>query len=186
MSITSNIEIAVLGLICEKPMHGYEIEKTIKERNMRYWTEISFPSIYKVLRKLEQKKLIKSEIKLAKNNISQKVYTATKSGQQTIKDKVKEILSSVDKTIWRIDLGISNFHLLTKEESKKCFKKYIESVDEKIKIYKELKIFFEKSNYPISDHALAIRPMMHLKAEKEWAIDFLNKLGGKQNGKKRK
>jgi DNA-binding PadR family transcriptional regulator len=179
MVTISNIEMTVLGLICEKSMHGYEIEKTIKERNMRYWTEISFSSIYKVLRKLEQKKLIKSKIKLAKNNISQKLYTITKKGQQVVKEKVKDILSNVEKIIWRIDLGISNLYLLNKEGAIECFKKYIESINERLEIYKQLNAFFEKNNYPQSDHALAIRPMMHLKTEKEWAIDFLNKLRGK-------
>lgn len=180
MGIVLNNEIAVLGLLCEKPMHGYEIEKTIKKRNMRYWTEISLPSIYKVLKKLEQKKLITSEIKFAKNNITQKIYTVTAKGRQAMKNRVKEILSTVEKTIWQIDLGIANIYLLNKEEAKECLQKYVVSIDKKIEIYKKLKIFFKKNNYPQSDIALAIRPLMHLRIEKKWAADFLNNnLGGK-------
>ena len=178
MSIISNIEIAVLGLICEKPMHGYEIEKTIGERSMRYWTEISLPSIYKVLKKLEEKGFIKSEIKLSKNNVSQKIYTATKSGRRAMKSSVIDILSNVEKTIWRIDLGIANICLLSKEERQESLNKYIESIDASIEVYETLKKFFEEKNYPLSDHALAIRPVMHLKAEKEWATQYL-KLGDK-------
>jgi DNA-binding PadR family transcriptional regulator len=172
MDIISNMEIAVLGLICEKPMHGYEIEKTIEERNMRYWTEISFPSIYKVLQKLENKELIKAEIKLSKNNISQKIYATTEKGQQTMKSSIMEVLSNVEKTIWRIDLGIANLCLLSKDERQECLQKYIKSIDESITIYKSLKDFFEEHHYPLSDHALAIRPMLHLEAEKAWAIKF--------------
>lgn len=172
MSIISNIEVAVLGLICEKPMHGYEIEKTIEERSMRYWTEISLPSIYKVLKKLEDKGFIKSEIKLSKNNLSQKIYTATKSGRHAMKNSVIDILSNVEKTIWRIDLGIANICLLSGEERQRSLAKYIESINASIEVYERLKKFFEEKNYPPSDHALAIRPIMHLKAEKEWATKF--------------
>lgn len=52
----SNKEMALLGLLSEKPKHAYEIENDIKERDMRYWTEISKSSIYKLLNKLEKKK----------------------------------------------------------------------------------------------------------------------------------
>jgi DNA-binding PadR family transcriptional regulator len=174
------MEIAVLGLICEKPMHGYEIEKTIEERNMRYWTEISFPSIYKILQKLEAKELIKAEIKLSKNNVPQRIYTATEKGQQTMKSSIMTIVSNVEKTIWRIDLGIANLYLLTKEERQDCLQKYIKSIDESIAIYKSLQAFFEEHHYPQSDHALATRPILHLETEKAWAMK-LSQLGEKTN-----
>lgn len=172
MIIISNVETAILGLICEKPMHGYEIEKTIEDRNMRYWTEISMPAIYKVLKKLEEKGLITLEIKLSKRNITQKIYTATEKGQSALKDSLMTILSKVEKPTERIDLGIANLCFLSKEEIQKSLQKYIESIDESILVYEELKKFFEDQHYPISDHSLATRPIMHLKAEKEWAVEF--------------
>jgi DNA-binding PadR family transcriptional regulator len=172
MNIISNMEIAILGLICEKPRHGYEIEKTIEDRNMRYWTEISLPSIYKIVKKLEEKGLIKSEIKLSKNNQTQKIYTTTKSGQNTLKNNLIAILSNVEKPIWRIDLAVSNLCFLSKQERRECLQKYITSIDESIKVYEDVIRFFGEHNYPQSDFALATRPIMHLKAEKEWAIEF--------------
>jgi DNA-binding PadR family transcriptional regulator len=168
----SDMEIAVLGLICEKPMHGYEIEKTIEERNMRYWTQISFPSIYKVLSKLEKKGAVKAEFKLSKNNLSQKIYSASNEGRRMMKESVVEILSNVEKTVWRVDLGIANLCILSKEEVQENLSKYIKSIDENIEIYKQVQAFFEKENYPLSDHALATRPVLHLQAEKEWALKF--------------
>jgi DNA-binding PadR family transcriptional regulator len=173
MNIISNMEIAILGLICEKPMHGYEIEKTIEDRNMRYWTEISLPSIYKILKKLEEKELIKSEIKLSKNNVAQKIYTATENGQTALKNSLINILSNVEKTTWRIDIAIANLCFLNKQERQESLKKYIQSIDESIRVYEGVKKFFEEHNYPQSDHALATRPIMHLRAEKEWAKQFI-------------
>ena len=49
----SNAELALLSLIVEQPRHAYEIEQVIEERNMRYWTEIGFSSIYRLLSKQE-------------------------------------------------------------------------------------------------------------------------------------
>ncbi len=172
MRIISNTEVAVLGLICENSMYGYEIEKAIEERNMRYWTEISMPSIYKVLKKLEEKDLITSELRLSKKGISQRIYTVTENGRQTLKNSVIDILSNVEKMIWRVDLGIANICVLSKEEIRASLRKYIESIDERMELYRKLLNFFKENDYPSSDHALATRPMLHLEAEKEWAIKF--------------
>ncbi|WP_163509840.1 PadR family transcriptional regulator [Fodinicola acaciae] len=51
-------ELTLLGLLVEKPRHGYELEEVIAERGMREWTEIGFSSIYYLLAKLRSKGLI--------------------------------------------------------------------------------------------------------------------------------
>jgi DNA-binding PadR family transcriptional regulator len=49
-----HIETALLGLISEKPMYPYEIEKSIWEYEMQYLTDILLSSIYKVLESLRK------------------------------------------------------------------------------------------------------------------------------------
>lgn len=44
----------------ERPCHGYDIERTIAERNMREWTDVGFSSIYYLLGKLEAAGLVAS------------------------------------------------------------------------------------------------------------------------------
>ena len=51
----TDAEFVVLSLICEQPMHGYQIEAEITQRNMRTWTDLSTSSIYYLLGKLEEK-----------------------------------------------------------------------------------------------------------------------------------
>ena len=51
-------ELTLLGLLVEKPRHGYELEEVIAERGMREWTEIGFSSIYYLLTKLRDRGLI--------------------------------------------------------------------------------------------------------------------------------
>ena len=35
----TDAEFVILSLICEQPLHGYEIENQINLRNMRAWTD---------------------------------------------------------------------------------------------------------------------------------------------------
>ena len=181
MPIISYREAALLGLLCERPMYAYEIEKIIEERNMRHWTEISFSTLYYELKKLQQKKLVTAKTKLSKNNVAQKVYTINIEGKKVMKQKIIEILSHVEKTIWQIDLGMANICLLNDKETIYAFTKYIKSIDKYIDMYQELVDFLKNKDYPDSDLAIAERPIMHLKIEKKWAKEYLE---GVKNGTK--
>jgi len=69
------IEPAILELLLEKPMHGYEIISTLEEKSHGMWRP-SAGSIYPTLQLLEEKDLVTSETKNGK-----KVYTITKQGK---------------------------------------------------------------------------------------------------------
>lgn len=78
----TNAELAILGLIVEKPRHGYAIEQTIEERGMRDWTEVGFSSIYYILNKLEKDALITSRLeKTPGRGPTRKVYEITEAGR---------------------------------------------------------------------------------------------------------
>lgn len=51
-------ELTLLGLLVEKPRHGYELEEVISARGMREWTEIGFSSIYYLLTRLRDRGLV--------------------------------------------------------------------------------------------------------------------------------
>jgi len=172
MNTISNLEASVLGLLCERPMHPYEIEKLVEERDMRYWTEISMSSIYKVLRKLEKEGMAKSKMTLSSNNVAKKIYAVTAKGRKKMKEKIKVLLTEWYKPIWPIDLAMSNLELLDREEVSQCFEKYIGSITKAIQCYTELRRFLE-GHCEVQGVALARRPLFLLEAEKQWAENFL-------------
>lgn len=173
MPTISNKEAALLGLLSEKPKHAYEIENDIQERDMRYWTEISMSSVYKLLNKLEDKKLLASKIKLSQNNVTQKVYALTKLGDKVFKDKLKELVSIWQPTIHPIDIGLANLSLLGKKSTLLELNKYSDAIDKMLKCYRELETFLVKSKCLIGNIQLATRRIYLLKAEKEWLMKFI-------------
>ncbi|MHA1364622.1 MAG: PadR family transcriptional regulator [Candidatus Freyarchaeota archaeon] len=52
---TLSTDICILGIVNEKPRHGYEIEKIIDHRGIRNWVDIRFSSVYNTLSRLERK-----------------------------------------------------------------------------------------------------------------------------------
>jgi DNA-binding PadR family transcriptional regulator len=169
----SNKETALLGLLSEKPKHAYEIENDIKERDMRYWTEISKSSVYKLLNKLEKRKLLKSEIKYSEKNVVQKIYSLTGGGKIAFKEKLKQLISNWQPSIHPFDISLANLNILSKKQTFEGLTKYGESLDQSIKCYEDLEKFLIDSKCPLGNIQLATRRIYMLKGEKEWLTKFI-------------
>ena len=51
----SAIDLAILGMVLEKPQSAYDLQKDVTYHNFSRWTRISAPSVYKrVLRLRDQ------------------------------------------------------------------------------------------------------------------------------------
>ena len=51
----NNAELAILGLLAEKPRHGYQLERLVQQRNMRDWADLALSTIYYTLKQLQKK-----------------------------------------------------------------------------------------------------------------------------------
>lgn len=51
------LELAILGLLKERPMHGYELRKQLGQKLGLFWT-VSFGSLYPTLKKLERRGVV--------------------------------------------------------------------------------------------------------------------------------
>jgi len=176
MTTISNKEATLIGLLSEKPKHAYEIEMDIENRDMRYWTDISMSSVYKLLRRLEEKKLLDSEVKLSQNNVAHRIYSLTDYGKRQFKEKLKTLLSKNQPAKYPIDIGLANLTLLEKDEAIEQLRKYAASIDDMIKCYKDLEKFLVNEGCSLANVQLATRRLWMLNGEKRWITKFLEEL----------
>lgn len=171
----SDLEASVLGLIYEGFSYGYQLEKTIEERNMRNWTEIAFSSIYYVLKRLEMNGYITSTTKSVDGR-SRKIYSITPDGQEIMKTKVKELLSQYHAITDPFDLGIGNLHHISYEDQIKALRSYRESLEERENFMQKRLAVMENSDWPIHVRGLVTRPIATLAAEKMWLDAYIEEL----------
>lgn len=76
-----DVRIALLRLIAEKPMHGYDLIRDLEERSGGMWRP-SPGSIYPTLQMLEDEGLVKSEEQDGK-----RVYTITDAGRKELDER---------------------------------------------------------------------------------------------------
>jgi len=114
----SPAEILLLGILFQKPLHGYELNKLIEERGVRQWANIGFSSIYYLLEKLESKGLIETEGALPK---AKKTFSITADGKKVCKAQTKSLLAERVPNRNPLMTGLANSFVLTEAALQKLF-----------------------------------------------------------------
>ncbi len=87
------LRIAILHLLRDKSMHGYEIMKRVEEKTQGHWTP-SHSMLYKMLENLESAELIASKSEM-KGEIERTVYTITKQGKIHVNEALKQLAQNI-------------------------------------------------------------------------------------------
>jgi DNA-binding PadR family transcriptional regulator len=122
----TDAEFVVLSLICEQPLHGYEIENQIKLRNMRAWTDLATSSIYYLLGKLEEKGLILPLPREAEssNDRPRKVFQASPEGIAAWKETTLGVLRRPRTTYTNFLMGLHNLWSISPTEARQAVTSY--------------------------------------------------------------
>jgi DNA-binding PadR family transcriptional regulator len=101
-------ELAVLGLLAERPRHGYELDQVIAERGMREWTPVAFSSLYYLLRKLEADGLVGR----LDGGGRRRTYALTDAGRRATAEATRRALATLAPTYPPVLVGLGNSLML--------------------------------------------------------------------------
>jgi DNA-binding PadR family transcriptional regulator len=76
-------EVALLGLLAERPKHPWQIQKDVEHRDMRSWSDLSTSTIYKRLRALEKGGLVASSTEVVDGR-ARNIYSLTDAGRKAL------------------------------------------------------------------------------------------------------
>lgn len=107
------IEVAVLGLLKDRPMHGYELKKELTAQLGQFW-QVSYGSLYPTIRRLEKAGAVervfpKEEVKRRKN-----IYRITSEGEELFHEALKDQEAPSDDA--RFGMKMAFFRYLGPEE----------------------------------------------------------------------
>lgn len=75
------LELAILGALKERPMHGYELKKRLSYLLGHLW-KISFGSLYPALKRLEAKNAVEKAYTVKEKTRNRYVYRITPEGEE--------------------------------------------------------------------------------------------------------
>jgi PadR family transcriptional regulator AphA len=83
------LEQALLGLLMQGPMHGYDLHRRAKEELGRIW-HIGISNIYGALKQLEETGHVESTLSPQDSRPARKIYRITRSGRKSFRDWVRQ------------------------------------------------------------------------------------------------
>jgi DNA-binding PadR family transcriptional regulator len=84
------VEVVVLGLLAEEPMHGYDLLERFRARSMGFWVEIGRASVYQTLHRLEERGLIAGRSQDGREGPDRRVFRITKAGRSRLGEGLSE------------------------------------------------------------------------------------------------
>ena len=88
------LEQALLGLLMQGPMHGYDLHRCAKEELGRIW-HMGISNIYGALKQLEEANYVESTLTPQAGRPPRKVYRITRSGRKIFRDWVKQPVPNI-------------------------------------------------------------------------------------------
>lgn len=166
-------EFAILSLVAEKPVYGYEIEQIIKGRGMREWTAVGFSSIYFLLNKLEAKEWIGSKKSIIPSSgLKRRIYSITKKGMKCCEQNTIRALSEPRANSNVFLIGLSNLPLLNHGQIITALSEYKDTLARK---KQELVEKMERQGFslPLNASAIFDHSITMIQSEIEWIDHFI-------------
>jgi len=164
-------ELTLLGLLVEKPRHGYELDEVIAERGMREWTEIGFSSIYYLLTKLRDRGLIEESGERARGK-ARKVFAPTPAGRRLCAEAAEQAIADLRPVFPPILVGLANQPVIPPDRLRAALTRRAETLAIRVT---EVRAAVPPNAPPfvraIFDHSLA-----HLEAEQAWLASYQEEL----------
>ncbi len=168
------LETTVLGIVATRSSHAYQIEKQIRERNIRERLPIGFSTIYSALKKLEKRGYLESHFEPQENLPGRRIYTVTPAGRVALVQQIKKSLSQPQRESSSFEVGLAFGTMLEKVELKEALSLYESDLSRLIQAKVREVTHFRDPN-PL-ERALLLRPLTLWQAERKWIRELMSLL----------
>jgi DNA-binding PadR family transcriptional regulator len=105
VSVT-RIDLLLLGLLVDRPMHGYELYQQIQSEGIDAWFNVSMAGVYYSLGKLREQGLVAESRQRGGRSTRKSIYHLTEEGRAAFFEAVESQAVSREKTYLNYDLVI--------------------------------------------------------------------------------
>lgn len=172
----TNAETAILSLVSETPLYGYQVEQLIEQRGMREWAEIGFSSIYYILNKLEENGWLTSEKFSDGDRPARKVYSLTPTGLEQLREALRQRLRCPRPRSSDLDLALSGLPVLSLSEALLELRTCRDDLQFRLERVKAKREMDRQMGLPYYVEALFDHSLELMQAELTWVKSFIQQL----------
>lgn len=124
----ATIDLIVLGMVKQRPLSAYDIQKLVEYRNISRWVKISTPSIYKKVIQLEEKGCLAASMVREGKMAEKAVYTLTQEGEREFERLMLEISGEPIRIFLDFNAVIVNLDSLPADRRRLCIERIEQSI----------------------------------------------------------
>ncbi|MGQ9666705.1 MAG: DUF4388 domain-containing protein [Anaerolineae bacterium] len=169
------LDLLVLGLLQERPMHGYELFQLIKTERIDRWFNISMPGVYYALGKLRDRGYV-SEIRQRRGSVDKAIYRLTDAGRQAFFEALETHVAGHIPIHFDYDLSIYLLNRLPVERALTLMERRLESLRQwQIQVREEME---ENSELNPRLRAIFDHTLRFITMERMWMGELIESIQG--------
>lgn len=178
MAELTRIDLLLLGLLMDHPMHGYELHQQVKEEGIDRWFNLSLPGIYYSLGKLRDRGLVLEMQRARTGGTIRAVYRVTERGREAFFSRLDAEATSRDRPSLDYDLVVyflNKLPLSRAEELLAQRSRFLQSWGEELQTHLTEE---EAQGTPLLRLALLEHARRYARMEQEWMDCLLRAIRG--------
>lgn len=168
----------MLGLVIERPQHGYDLEQVIERRGIRQWTDIGFSSIYYLLTKLEQRGLLHVPEAPAAAR-SRRIFHATGDGREAAARAALAYVAEARPVPHPLLVGLANLPLIPAGRYAQALRARLTQLDARIAAVRAAE--HAQAPLPLAAREVFSYSLSLLEAERQWLATRVQVHGDRQD-----
>jgi DNA-binding PadR family transcriptional regulator len=177
MAELTRIDLLLLGLLMDRPMHGYELHQKIQEEEVDRWFNLSLPGIYYSLGKLRDRGLVVEMQSARSAGSSRAVCRVTETGREAFFEALESEAVSESRTLLDYDLVVYFLNMLPVKRAEDLLEQrrsHLAQWDQHLQLRSER----ETSVMPLRRRALLEHARLYAEMELEWTDCLLRGIRG--------
>jgi len=124
----STIDLAILGMVLERPQSAYELQKDVDYHQFPRWTKISIPSVYRKVVQLHQEGYLHCDIVKGDKFADKAVYSITEKGRAYFEELMNYYAGQHVSFLFDFNVVIANLNKMDKERALALITKLRDSI----------------------------------------------------------
>ena len=174
----THVDLLLLGLLQDRPMHGYELHQLVKHEGIDDWLNVSMPGIYYSLGKLRDRALVTESRQRRAGGADKAIYRVTEAGRAAFFDALEEQLSGQSLPRFDYDLGVFFLNRMPMQRALDLLdqrQRFLatRAAEVELKLQETRRQELAAASVAILDHVAR-----YLSVEREWLSDLIESIQG--------
>lgn len=179
-----SVQLVILGLLSEKPCHGYELRQEVERRLYATYINLSGGSLYYNLDQLERAGYVeKAWVEQKGRYPARQVYQITPAGKGYLRAELRRLLFDTEgreKLFDPLNAALAFGYFIDGEELREALATHLKWAQKRVEWIAEQQEHWRTQNIPLVHAKLIEHGLTHLKAEIEWLEKFLQDLDAQE------